>query len=149
MERVHNKKIKIYKKNIIEEDVKSELMKKYKSQIKEETIFLVKNRYEGSMINIDFDMYMQFPNMLEVFLRELRTYDSRNIIEFTKLLGSMGKHETCLMYLYDATEDPAKVQERMMTAKFIEMELNVHQINHIKVYALERQAAHQAGLILP
>ena len=47
---------------------KKEIEEKYKIQIKDETIFLLKNPYDDKFINIDFDLFVDYPKLLPVFL---------------------------------------------------------------------------------
>lgn len=43
----------------------------YGHKIKDETIFLIKNELDGSFVDINFDMYMQYPTLINTYLTKL------------------------------------------------------------------------------
>jgi hypothetical protein len=51
------------------------------------------------------------------------------------------------LYLYDGEESAAKQKERLMTAKYIEMELLINNLPAVNLYAVERKTAVKSGLI--
>lgn len=58
------KGIKIYRKDFAQESNVEYLKANYKSKIKDQTLFLLRNNYDKSLNNIDFDMFMQFPSLM-------------------------------------------------------------------------------------
>lgn len=92
-------------------------------------------------------MYMQYPILLEAYLRDVTRFNQENIDDLKNKLASLSPYESCTLYLYDKDEPAEKIRERMMTAKFVQMELIVNNLNGIKLFAVEKTAAVKSGLI--
>jgi hypothetical protein len=95
----------------------------------------------------NFDMYMQYPVLLETYLRDVTRFEEADISDLKNRIATLSPYESCTVYLYDKDEPAEKIRERMMTAKFVEMELVVNNLNAIKFFAVERTAAVKSGLI--
>lgn len=92
-------------------------------------------------------MYMQYPVLLETYLRDVTQFEEEHINDLKSRIATLSPYESCTLYLYDKDEPKEKIRERMMTAKFVEMELVVNNLNGIKLFAVERTAAVKSGLI--
>lgn len=52
-----------------------QVSKIYGHKIKEETIFLIKNELDDNFIDINFEMYMQYPTMINTYMNKLNLYN--------------------------------------------------------------------------
>ncbi len=72
--------------NIADDQAQQQLSKVYKHKIKEETIFLIKNELDDNFVDINFEMYMQYPTLINTYMTELNLYNSGNKQEYLKKL---------------------------------------------------------------
>lgn len=84
--------IKIYRKDLTNKDVQSAFQKQNLAKVKEQTIFLVKNPYEKGLTNIDFDIFIQYPFLIEAYLKAVKLYDSESIKEVTNRLENLSPY---------------------------------------------------------
>jgi hypothetical protein len=123
------------------------LGEKYEAKIKEDTLFLLRNAYEPTLSPINFDIYIQSSSILFTYLHPISTVSNTNFESFKTALTLLGPSQTCLLYLYDKNETIEKQRERMLTAKYIELELTLNGMEGIKLYALEKAEAVHSGLL--
>lgn len=63
-------------------------------------------------------------------------------------LEKMGANESYLMFVYDDKESDEKRAKALLAAKYIEMELALHHLDHVvKVLAVESQLAKDSGVV--
>lgn len=115
--------------------------------MKDQTIFLVKNPHEKGLTNIDFDIFMQYPAMTDTYLKNVTLYDQNNVGEVIENLKNLTPSESVLLYLYDKDEPEEKIRDRVMAAKYIELELILNRLPSVRVQAVEKKAAIGCGLI--
>ena len=65
--------VKVYRVNPLEKGNKELLRDKFGADIRDETVLLIKNPYEQKLVNIDFDIYIQYTNLPALMLSELKT----------------------------------------------------------------------------
>ena len=87
--------------DLSDEKVKNDLKDQLNVNIKDQTLFVLKNPYEKGASNIDFDIFMQFPTLSNTYLKEVFTYDQSNLKEALTKMATISPHESCLLYLYD------------------------------------------------
>ena len=84
---------------------------------------------------------MQFPHLLLTYLNKVTSYDQNNIQKVIKSLAKLNPHESCLIYLYDKDESDKKQKERMLAAKYIEMEMAVNNLKGVYLAVVDKKAA--------
>lgn len=94
--------IRIYRKDVMGKEAQRILAEQYKAKVKDQTIFLVKNPYEQGITNIDFEIFMQYPSLIETYLQDVRLHDETSIGELKQVLVGMSPHESILIYLFDS-----------------------------------------------
>jgi len=52
------------------------MKKVYKASVKDETLFFIKNSLDNNLLNIEFDMFMQYPSVMAKYLTDVKPYDS-------------------------------------------------------------------------
>lgn len=55
-------------------DAKSFFETEFKTKIDDQTIFLLRNTFDKGLNYFNFDMYMQYPMILEVYLKNTQTF---------------------------------------------------------------------------
>jgi hypothetical protein len=141
------KSLRVYRKDILTEEARDYFQKQFKAKIEDHTLFLLRNGYDKGLNYFNFDMYMQYPALLESYLRDVSKFEQDNVKELKDRLAALSPYESCAFYLYDKDEPAEKVRERMMTAKFVEMELVVNNLSGVRLFAVEKSAAVTSGLI--
>lgn len=63
--------LKVYRKDLTDEKTIEHFGTNFKAKIKDQTLFLLKNPYEKGLSNIDFDIYLQFPQLMETYLKDV------------------------------------------------------------------------------
>jgi truncated hemoglobin YjbI len=71
--------VKIYRKDLNNPEVRTALASQLKANIRDQTLFLLKNPYEKGASNIDFDIFMQFPHLLGTYLKDVQGHDETNV----------------------------------------------------------------------
>lgn len=97
--RSHKKDLQIYRTKTEDPNIRKLLCDEFKANIKNETIFLLRNPYEKNLINIDFEIYSRFPNILSIYLTDLNIIKSE--AELSKHLAKMSPNETSLLQIID------------------------------------------------
>ena len=65
--------------DLSDNNIKTELKNHLKVTVKDQTLFILKNPYEKGASNIDFDIFMQFPNLSNIYLKTVDSYDHSNL----------------------------------------------------------------------
>ena len=61
-------------------------------KIKDQTIFVLQNNYDKRMNNIDFDVFSQYPSLIEYYLKDVSVNDENNISEVISRLSKLSPH---------------------------------------------------------
>lgn len=71
------KPIKLYRIDPSSKSKRDKLASFYGAETREETIFFLKNPYEKAkqLISFDFNMYVQYPHLLNIYLDDLEVVD--------------------------------------------------------------------------
>ena len=67
--------MRIYKKDFSNKQEVAAFEKENKVKVKDQTIFVLQNNYDRGMNNIDFDMFMQYPTLIEHYLKDVNCSD--------------------------------------------------------------------------
>lgn len=82
---------------------------------------MVKNELDANFVDIDFEMYMQYPNMIGTYMSRLHLYNKQNEKDFMRKLERMSPNESYLMFVYDETQPEELKAKALLAAKYIEM----------------------------
>lgn len=82
----------------------------------------MRNPYDASFINIDFDMFLKHERIPGIYLSELKCAFSGE--ELKRELAKMTPNDTYLLLTVDGSDEDIKNKSKL-TAKYIEMELGV------------------------
>lgn len=63
------KSLRVYRKDILNSEAKSFFETEFKAKIEEQTLFLLRNTFDKGLNYFNFDMYMQYPLILEAYLK--------------------------------------------------------------------------------
>lgn len=69
------KSLKVYRKDILSSEAKMFFEAEFKTKIDEQTIFIIRNTYDKGLNYFNFDMYMQYPVILEVYLKNTQRFE--------------------------------------------------------------------------
>ena len=141
--------VRVLRKDMNQAGVDSAIENEHGVRVKPQTIFFIKNAYDKNISNVEFDMFMQHPSVLETYLRPLPVYSHNEVGRLREEMRAMRAHESYLFYLYDQDEPQDKLKERLMTAKYIQMEMMLTHLKGVGLRVVERQAAVEGGLVAP
>jgi hypothetical protein len=71
--------VKIYRKDLNNPEVRTALVPQLKANIRDQSLFLLKNLYEKGSSKLDFDIFMQFPHLLGTYLKDFQGHDETNV----------------------------------------------------------------------
>lgn len=96
------------------------------------------------MTSINFDMIIRSPQILPVILSDLAIIRDLNTLE--KQLKAMSPHKTFLLFVVDSTS--SDYEQILLSAKYIEMELEVQNMESIKLIVMDQKLAKNSSLLL-
>lgn len=94
------------------------------------------------MISFDFNLYIQYPQLLSIYLDDVEIVDKNNYeLGFKQTLKSMPDNQAYLLMLWDDNKSD-EFPKKKLTAKYIQMELGLHKLDDgIKLILLEQKLA--------
>lgn len=69
------KSLRVYRKDILSKEAKSFFEAEFKAKIEEQTIFLLRNTFDKGLNYFNFDMYFQYPTILEAYLKNTQKFE--------------------------------------------------------------------------
>ena len=132
-ERKSSSPLKVYRTNLQKDQQLFE--GKCDSPIKEESLFLMKSPYSDKFINVTFDRFRDNSTQLPIYLSEVRYINQGNYSsQYAAVLKDMEPTETFLFYVLP--ENKKSLEEALMIARVIELELDSQQMPGVKVFAI-------------
>ena len=95
----------------------------------------MKSPYSDKFINVTFDRFRDNPTQLPIYLSEIQYINKNNYSsKYAVILKDMEPTETFLFYVLP--EKKKSLEDALMIAKIIELELDSQQMPNVKVFAI-------------